>query len=174
MMKKIFGLLSCWCLLISCLSSCKNYSISLNDNTLYTPAGVFKDFQIADAALNDCVTQTLFDEKITRAEDLTRLNCSNAGVKSLAGLDKFFALTEINLSENALVNIDELGKLGRLEILLLNKNAIQSTAPLLTLLHLRKLDLSNNPIQDCDNLQQIKKNLTYNKTEFILEGVCKS
>lgn len=173
-MKKITGFLSCLCLLTCLLSGCKNYSISLNDNTLYTPAGIYKDFQIADAALRDCVTQTLFDEKITRAEDLTRLNCSNAGVKSLEGLGKFFALTEINLSENALVNIDELGKLGRLEILLLNKNAIQSTAPLLTLLHLRKLDLSSNPIQDCDNLQQIKKNLAYNKTEFILEGVCKN
>lgn len=172
MLKKILlGLpLCCLCL----LSGCKNYSISLNDNTLYTPAGVFKDFDIADAALNDCVTQTLFDEKITRAEDLTQLNCSNAGVKSLTGLSKFFALTAVNLSENTLNDIDELGKLGRLEVLLLNKNAIKSSAPLLTLLHLRKLDLSNNPIKDCDNLQQLKKNLAHNKTEFILDGVCKN
>lgn len=156
------------------LTSCKNYSISVNDNTIYTPEDVYKDFQIADAALSDCVTQTIFDQHITRAEDLTRLICSNAGIKSLAGLDKFFALAELNLSENALTDINEINNLGRLEILLLDKNKISSSAPLLNLLHLRKLDLSHNPIKDCANLQQLQKNLAHNKTDFILNAVCKN
>lgn len=155
------------------LTSCKNYSISVNDNTIYTPEDVYKDFQIADAALSDCITQTIFDRHITRAEDLTRLVCSNAGIKNLAGLDKFFALTELNLSENALTNITELNKLGRLEILLLDKNKISSSAPLLNLLHLRKLDLSHNPIKDCTNLKQLQENLAHNKTNFVLNAVCK-
>lgn len=168
--KKSFSLILL-CLFL--LSSCKNYSVSLNDNTIYTPAEIFKDFQIADVALSDCVTQTLYDQKITSAEGLTRLSCTNAGIKSLAGLEKFFALVELNLNENLLNSIDEINQLGRLEVLYIAKNRITSSAPLLNLLHLRSLDISYNPIQDCANLQQVQKNLAHNKTLFILDAVCK-
>jgi hypothetical protein len=154
-------------------SGCKNYSFSVNDKTIYTPAGIFKDYQIADAALADCVAQTIIDLHITRAEDLTRLNCSQAGIKSLNGLDKFFALTDLNLSENQIQDISSLNKLGRLEILLLQKNNISHSAPLLNLLHLRQVNLSDNPINDCNNIKQLQANLRDNKTAFILDNVCK-
>jgi Leucine-rich repeat (LRR) protein len=159
--------------LIILLPSCKNYSFSVNDKTVYTPAGIFKNYQIADAALADCVAQTIIDLHITRAEDLTRLNCTQAGIKALNGLDKFFALTELNLSENQIQDISSLNKLGRLEVLFIQKNKINQTEPLLNLLHLRQVNLSDNPIRDCDNLQQLQANLRDNKTTFILDNVCK-
>jgi Leucine-rich repeat (LRR) protein len=163
----------CLSALIALVSGCKNYSFSVNDKTIYTPADIFKDYQIADAALADCVAQTILDLHITRAEDLTRLNCAHAGIKSLAGLDKFFALTDLNLSENQIQDINSLNQLGRLEILLLQKNKISQSAPLLNLLHLRQVNLSNNPIKDCNNLQQLQVNLRDNKTTFTLDNVCK-
>jgi len=155
-------------------SGCKNYSFSVNDKTIYTPAGIFKNYQIADAALADCVAQTIIDLNITRAEDLTRLNCAHAGIKSLKGLDKFFALTDLNLSENQIQDISHLNKLGRLEILLLQKNKISHTEPLLNLLHLRQVNLSDNSVKDCKNLQQLQMNLRDNKTQFTLDNVCKT
>lgn len=172
--KNSFFCLSALIILASAMTSgCKNYSFSVNDKTIYTPAGIFKNYEIADAALADCVAQTIIDLHITRAEELTRLNCAQAGIKTLDGLDKFFALTELNLSENQIQDINSLNKLGRLEILLLQKNSISRTEPLLNLLHLRQVNLSDNPIKDCNNLQQLQSNLRDNKTAFTLDNVCK-
>jgi Leucine-rich repeat (LRR) protein len=159
-------------LLTGSFTGCKNYSVSLNDRTVYTPAGVFKDFQISDVALSECITQTIYDLHITKAEDLTRLNCSEAGIKDLDGLDKFFALKELNLSNNHIHSITALNKLGRLEILFLQNNKIVRIEPLLNLLHLKQINISNNSITDCKNLKQLKTNLQDNKAEFIYGNQC--
>lgn len=157
----------------SCLIGCKNYSVSLNDKTVYTPAPLFTDYQIADAKLNDCVEQTIYDLHITTAADLTRLNCSNAGIKSLIGLDKFFALTELNLANNNLSDISEIANLGRLEVLLLNTNAIKQASPLLHLLHLQQLDMSGNSSVDCKDLYQLADNLREQKPDLKFPEHCK-
>ncbi len=164
----------CLILVMILISGCKNYSFSVNDKTIYTPAGIFKDYQITDIGLANCVAQTIIDKQITRAEELTGLNCAQAGIKNLDGLDKFFALTELNLSENQLQDISHLNKLGRLEVLLLQKNHINQIEPLLNLLHLRQLNLSDNPIGDCNNLKQLQANLRENKTIFIVGDMCKN
>lgn len=156
----------------ACLTSCKNYSLSVNDKTVYTPASLFKNYQLADTKLKDCVEQTIYDLHITKAEDLTRLDCSNAGISSLAGLDKFFALTELNLAGNQLTDISELGNLGRLEVLLLNGNQIKNPAPLLSLLHLQQLDLTQNPSMTCKDLYQLAQNLDHQKPALKLPQQC--
>lgn len=153
---------------------CKNYSVSVNENVVYTPPSLFKDYQLADRQLRDCVEQTIVDLHITRAEDLTRLNCSNAGVKSLAGLDTFFALKELNLADNLLADIAEIGNLGRLEKLVLTNNQIKNPAPLLHLLHLNQLHLEDNPQMTCDDLKQLQQNLINQKLDLILPTQCKN
>lgn len=153
-------------------AGCKNYSISVNENVVYTPPSIFKDYQLADTQLRDCVEQTIIDLQITRAEDLTQLNCSNAGIKSLAGLDKFFALKELNLADNQLTDISEIGKLGRLEKVVLTNNKIKNPAPLLHLLHLTQLHLGNNPHMTCKDLQQLQHNLQNQKLYLILPKQC--
>jgi Leucine-rich repeat (LRR) protein len=155
-------------------SGCKNYSVSVNENVVYTPPSIFKDYQIADAQLRDCVEQTIYDLHVTSAEDLTRLNCSNAGIKSLAGLDKFFALKELNLADNQLADISEIGKLGRLEKLVLSNNQIKNPAPLLHLLHLNQLHLDKNPSLTCKDLQQLQQNLNNQKLDLIVPAQCSS
>jgi Leucine-rich repeat (LRR) protein len=141
------------------ISGCKNYSVSVNDNLVYIPPSIFKDYSIADQRLFDCVQQTIFDKNITRAEDLTTLNCSNAGIRSLQGLEKFFALVDVNLAENQIADITTIGALARLENLKLNDNQIVNPSPLLQLLHIKQLELQGNPTLDCRELKQVVTNL---------------
>ena len=159
------------CTATALLSHC-NYAVNLNNKTVYTPPSIFKNYQIADQSLHNCVEQTLFDKHITRAEDLTVLNCSNAGIKSLAGVDTFFALKELNLAENQISDISAIGKLGQLTKLILRKNALTETEPLLHLLHLTDLDVSENPISQCKNLAQLKNNYDGKKLNLTLPTSC--
>ncbi len=155
----------------ACLFGCKNYSVSLNNKTVYTPAPLFDNYQLADAKLKGCVEQTIHDLHITKAEELTRLNCSNAGISSIEGLDKFFALTELNLANNRLTDINSLAKLGRLEVLVLKNNQIKNPAPLLNLLHIQSLDVTRNPMT-CKDLYQLSKNLQDQKPDLKLPEQC--
>jgi len=167
-----FWLLLCGLATILLTTGCKNYSVSVNENIVYTPPSIFKEYQLADAQLQACVEQTIYDSHITKAEDLTRLNCSNAGIKSLGGLDKFFALTELNLADNQLADISEIGNLGRLEKLVLTNNKIKNPAPLLHLLHLTQLHLANNPQMTCNDLQQLQQNLKNQQPDLIFPKQC--
>lgn len=171
-MQNTLSLLFCSLVISGLVSGCKNYSVSVNENVVYTPPSLFKDYQLADSKLRDCVEQTVVDLNITQAEDLTRLNCSNAGIKSLTGLDKFFALKELNLADNLLADISEIGKLGRLEKLVLTNNRIKNPAPLLHLLHLTQLQVGDNPEMTCNDLSQLQQNLKNQPLEILLPKQC--
>lgn len=171
-MRSKFLLLFCGLVTSLLTTGCKNYSVSVNENVVYTPPSIYKDYQLPDAQLHDCVEQTIIDLHITSAEDLTRLNCSNAGIKSLAGLDKFFALKELNLADNQLADISEIGQLGRMEKLVLTNNSIKDPAPLLHLLHLTQLHLEKNPQMACKDLQQLQQNLKNQKLDMLLPKQC--
>lgn len=151
---------------------CQHYSLSLNKNIVYMPPSIFKDYQLADSKLQDCVEQTLYDLHIVNAEALTRLNCSNAGITSLAGLATFFALKEINLADNQLTDISAIEKLGRLEKLVLTNNRISNPAPLLHLLHLKQLHLAQNPQMACHDLSQLRNNLKDQLDDLVLPEQC--
>jgi hypothetical protein len=144
--------------LISPLMSCKQYSVSLNNNVVYSPIPLFKDFTIADSHLRTCVEQTINDKRATKAEDITQLNCSNAGISNLAGIETFYAIEQLNLEENALGSVSPLAALGRLKVLNLRKNNLTNAEPLLHLLHLRTLDISDNKNLACGDIQQVLAN----------------
>ena len=159
--------------LLGGLSACQKYSVSINDKVIYTPAPIFKDYQIADEKLRNCVAQTLQDLNATRAQDLTQLNCSNAGIQSLTGLEKFYALKALNLSDNQITSINTLAKLGLLEQLLLSNNKLEDGAALLHLVHLQQLDLSGNPQLKCADLKQLEENLRPLHAQVELPQHCK-
>lgn len=163
-----------FCGLITSLltAGCKNYSVSINKNVVYTPPSLFKDYQLIDTQLHGCVEQTIIDLQITNAEELTRLDCSNAGIKSIAGLNKFFALKELNLANNQLMDISAIGQLGRLEKVTLTNNKIKNPAPLLHLLHLTQLHVGNNPQMTCKDLEQLQQNLNNQALDLILPKQC--
>ena len=156
------------------LSACKDYSVSLNQKVVYSPAPVFTQFTINDGHLHDCVEQTIADLRITKAEELKQLNCSHAGITNLAGLEVFTAITQLNLSENALTNISQLSNLTRLEVLILSKNNLTSAEPLLHLLHLKTLDIAENKNLACGDLQQLRANFSKEGLKINLPEQCKA
>jgi len=154
------------------ISACQKYQVSLNDKVLYTPPGIFKDYQIADQQLADCVKQTIYDLHASSVEQITQLNCSNAGITSLTGLGKFYALTAVNLADNQLTSISEISKLGRLQTLILNNNPIKDISPLLHLLHLKDLQLEKITTMDCTPAAQLLANLKPLGAKVILPEHC--
>lgn len=160
-------------ILLTGLSACQKYQVSLNNNVVYAPANVFKDYHIDDSQLADCVEQTIYDLHATRIEEITQLNCSNAGISSLSGLGKFYELKALNLADNKLSNISELSKLGRLHTLVLSNNQIGDAAPLLHLLHLQDLQLEKNPQLNCAPIAQLINNLKPLNAKILLPEQCK-
>ena len=163
----------CGLFLVSLIAGCKTYSVSLNNNVVYTPLPLFKDFAIADTHLSNCVEQTINDEKITKAEDLKQLNCSHAGISSLAGLEKFYRIEELNLAENALQSIAPLNNFSQLQVLILRKNNLTSAEPVLRMLALRELDVSENAKLACSDLTQLAANFNKGDLKLILPAQCK-
>jgi Leucine-rich repeat (LRR) protein len=155
MQKNIFftGMGTLLCSLM--LTACADYSFHINEQTVYTPPPLFKDYKLADRALHRCMEQTIKDNNVTAAEQLSRLNCSSAGIESLAGLERFRHIRELNLANNQLTDVEPLRQLSRLEVLILRENQLQSAAPLLNLVRLVRADLSDNPEVPCGDARQL-------------------
>jgi Leucine-rich repeat (LRR) protein len=164
----------CALLIIAGLVACKNYSVSLNNNLVYTPLPLFKAFTIGDHHLHDCVEQTITDQRITKPEDLKQLNCSHAGIVSLAGLEIFPAIEQLNLSENALTTITQLSRLTQLKVLILQKNNLTTAEPLLHLLHLTELDISENSNISCGDVKQLFANFNKEDLRMTWPAHCKT
>src|SRR5690606_4285967 len=162
-----FTLLSCFLLL-----GCKQYSVSLNEKVLYTPAPLFTHFSLADRQLQSCVDQTIKDLKATKAQDLTSLNCSHAGIESIEGLGIFTELQHLHRANNSISNISALTSLPKLETLILRDNKVTEGAPLLNLLHLLHLDISNNAQFDCQIAIQLRQNLSPLKPRLTFPEHC--
>lgn len=114
------------------------YAVTLNNQPVYTPKPLFSDYAIRDAALKACVQQTIADQKATEAGQLIKLDCSDAGVTMLEGIERFYALAKIDLSNNKITDASALAQL-----------------PSLTF-----LNLENNVLLVCDNLENIQINGT--------------
>jgi hypothetical protein len=164
----------CALFIIANLVACKNYSISVNDNLVYTPPTLFTAFSITNEHLRNCIEQTINDKQITKAEDLKELNCSHAGITNLAGLEKFSAIEKLNLSENALVTVPQLINLTQLKVLILRKNNLTNAEPLLHLLHLKEVDISENKNLVCGDVKQLINNFNKGDLTIILPEQCKA
>ncbi len=137
-------------MLLSILTAaCATYDVTVNDALVYTPATPFDDYEVADAALAACLQQAMLDQKIKAAPELTRLNCSHAGISTLEGLGTFHALAQLKLSDNSIRNLMELQHLTALETLQLDNNRVVDPVPLQALRMLRTLDLSGNNALQC-------------------------
>jgi Leucine-rich repeat (LRR) protein len=136
-------------LLLLSLTACENYDFTVNDTVVYTPAGLFRDFQVADSALQACLQQAINDQRISRADQLSSLNCSHAGIASLDGLDTFTGLIGLKLSTNKIRNLMPVARLEQLQKLQLDDNRVVDPVPLYSLTKLRTLDLGGNGTLQC-------------------------
>jgi len=139
-------------LLAFALFGCADYQFTVNDRVVYTPAQLFVDYDIGDAALLNCVKQHIVDASITAAEHMTSLNCSHAGVAKLDGLEVFVGLTQLKLSNNDISNLAALAGMAQLQTIYLDGNDLRSIMPLRGLSQLRTLNLQGNPALTCMQL----------------------
>jgi len=155
-----YRLLSCLLLSILALSACQDYDFRVNDTVVYTPAPLFRDYQVPDPALRACLQQAIADGEVRAAPQLTQLDCSSAGIESLEGLATFAGLTALRLSSNRIRNLVELGSLPALEELHLDGNKVVDPVPLYKLPALALLDLAGNPQLQCPrsgSLDRVRK-----------------
>ena len=136
-------------LTLSLLTGCGSYDLKVNERVVFTPKPLFTDYEIADTALNDCVEQAIVDNKITSAPQLLVLNCSHAGIRSLAGIETFTGLNQLKLSSNQFADLSHIAPLSSLEDLYLDNNQIVNPTPLYDLLSLRMVDLNGNSSLRC-------------------------
>jgi len=113
---------TCVVFLLLLTTGCKQYSFSINDKTLYEPPSLFQDYAVADAALRQCLTDTIVERKIYEAKHLNILMCSGIGVTSTEGLNQFTHLAVLDLSDNDLRAVPEILELSHLRHLNLAGN----------------------------------------------------
>jgi hypothetical protein len=131
------------------LTACSSYDFTINDRVVYTPDPLFTDFDIPDPALRECVREAIDSNKVTVASELAAVECTNAGIDSLAGLATFTEIEQLTLSSNNIKDISELASLTVLQVLYLDNNKVIDAVPLYQLPALNRVDLSANPELRC-------------------------
>ncbi len=134
---------------LATITGCTDYSFSLNQKVLYTPPSLFSDFSVEDEHLQNCLQQTIIDQQVVAAKQLLTLNCSNANITSVAGIELFAQLQKVNFDHNGIDDIKPLASLRDLQLLLLNSNELTDITPLATLENIDRLELSDNPALSC-------------------------
>ena len=132
-MEKFLAVIMVPILLLLC--GCDRYQVKLNDRELYSPPVLFTDYKMPDSSLNSCIKQTIIDQKITSAEQLTNIICTYGGINDLSGLVRFTQLNSINLSNNEIIDIK----------------------PLMFLGELKQVNLAGNPNIKCKDLEALSK-----------------
>lgn len=137
------------------LAGCEGYTYKLNERTVFTPPALFADYVIADAALQACVQQAIEDGRVTRAEMLEDLNCSDAGIRDLSGIETFTALRRLGLDGNPLGNLEPLASLRMLELLYLRDCGLASVSDTLCAAGAKQVALAGNRDFTCADLERL-------------------
>jgi Leucine-rich repeat (LRR) protein len=140
-------------------SQLSQYDITINDRIVYEPASQLPLGGIADPSLEGCLRQTLMDAEISEPGSLEQLNCSNAGIESLEGLEQFDGIRSLKLSGNKIRNLLALERLKALRQLWLDNNNVVDPIPVLRMTSLRQLDLTNNPGLQCPSSDRIPSSM---------------
>ena len=134
---------------------CQGYTYTLNDRTVFTPPPLYAGYEIADRALADCVQQAIEDQHITAPTQLEDLNCSAAGIESLAGLGVFTGLKRLGLDGNRLTGVAGIENLRKLELLQLRDNRLAGQDPAMCGTG-RSVALSGNEGFRCEDLEVLR------------------
>lgn len=136
--------------------ACADYTWKLNEQVVYGPPGLFRDFQVADPALQVCLDQAIADTGAQDARALDTLICSDAGIQRLDGIETFSGLRRVNLDSNRIVDASALALLPRLELLHLRDNQLSGLAPLICAQSLDRIALAGNNGIDCADVRYLR------------------
>lgn len=145
-----------WLLTAALIAGCGDYSLSVNERVVYEPATLFGDYRLDDPALRDCVAQAIRDQGAARASDLQDLNCSDAGIRSLAGLEVFSGLQRVKLDNNLLSELTPLYDMKQLQELYLRNNRLQTVSSQFCTIGLKQIALAGNDSLDCGRLDALE------------------
>ena len=138
------------------------YDITVNNVTVYEPSSPYTVSGIEDPALAACLTQSLLDIDARSATDLVALNCSDAGIQSLAGLEQFTQIQSMKLSSNNIRNLLVLERLTVLRQLWLDNNDVVDPIPILRMTDLKELNLAGNARLQCPAPEDVPRYLSLN------------
>ncbi len=150
-----------WVPLLCCtVGGCLHpYTVTLNDNVVYTPNEALRNAVTEDAGLQACLDQTLERNGQTDLALVTLLACPSAGVESLKGIDALVNLEQLELSDNAVTNLSPLIPLKNLRVVGLRNNKVGDIRPLEELPILRFLSLEGNNRIPCRQLNTFAQRL---------------
>jgi len=134
---------------ITGLAACSSYDVTVNERRVFNTAPLYTDFEIADEALHNCVTETIASQRISSASQLKELNCRELGIVNLSGIGTFTGLETVRLSNNNIRDIEPLKPLSSLQVLYLDHNQVVDPVPLYDLMSLRVLDINRNGDLKC-------------------------
>ena len=138
------------------LAGCIGYDYKLNERVVFQGPRLFVDYAIADEHLRACVAQAISDNRITRPEALEDLNCSQAGITSLAGLEVFTGLRRLGLDGNAISELAPLYPLRQLELLHLRGNRIAALDARLCQGAAKRIALAGNEALACADIAKLQ------------------
>ena len=138
------------------------YDITVNNVTVYEPSAPFTVSGIEDPALAACLSQSLLDIDARMATDLVALNCSDAGIQSLAALEQFTQIQSMKLSSNNIRNLLIIERLTALRQLWLDDNDVVDPIPVLRMTALKELNLAGNLRLQCPDPSDVPQRLSLN------------
>lgn len=137
------------------LSACSRYEVSVNKRTLYTPPPLLSEYTLVDATLSDCIRKNIEEQNIRKASQLRTLLCPSGNIHDLSGLEAFSRLQKLGLKGNNVEDLGSLAKLRALRQIDLSNNRVKSAAPLTALPKLNYLDLRGNTDLSCDSAKPL-------------------
>lgn len=147
--------LACGTLLLAALAGCEGYTYTLNERTVFDKPPLFREFEVADAQLKTCILQAIEDGAITSPDKLTDLNCSKAGITSLAGIETFAKLKRLGLDGNRIADLAPLARLKDLELLQLRDSGLRGLPASLCAGKPKTLALAGNGELACADLKTL-------------------
>ena len=119
------------------------------------PPKLFHDYAIADDALRACVAQAIEDQHIIQPDALRDLNCSNAGIVNLSGIEVFAHLQRLGLDDNKVSDLAPLYALQKLELLQIRNNTLRNVSTQLCQGAGKQIALAGNAGLDCARLAAV-------------------
>lgn len=123
-------------------------TLSLNANSVNEPAictQLIADVIIADTALKSCIDSSVELNDFAFTYEVVSLECEDAGIAQLDGIESFANLVSINIDSNLVSDLSPLGQLAKLKFFSASENPITDVFALSELPALTTLDLGGIP-----------------------------
>ncbi len=151
------------CFIALFLASCnQTFSVSVNNQAVYDPAGQYIGSEVSDADLQGCINLAVRQQNVQSAAELTVLSCASSEIRQLENIGQLASLRFLDLANNNITNITPLEDLPVLGGLNLMNNAINDIAPLLNIQNLASVSLVGNNNIPCSQLAALRTRLGNN------------